>query len=86
MMWESWLAISLATALLLALLAAPVLAGGKPSFAAPGAGQVCCNAGGTVRSLDRASQQASPQGQQGITKVQEGDLGLRSEQPQRPAT
>ena len=71
MMWENWLALTLATALSLALLAAPVLAGGKPSFAGPGAGQVRGDAGGTVRGLDRASQQASPQGQQGITKAQE---------------
>ncbi len=62
----------MATALALALLAAPVAAGGgKPNFAGPGAGQVRSNAGGTDRGLDRASQQASPQGQQGITKAQE---------------
>ena len=71
MMWENWLAVTLATALSLALLAAPVVAGGKPSFAGPGANTVRSNVGGADRGLDRASHQASPQGQQGITKAQE---------------
>jgi len=71
MMWESWLAVTLTIALALALLAAPVVAGGgRPNFAGPGAGQVSGNAAG-ARGLDRASQQASPQGQQGIQKAQE---------------
>ena len=86
MMWESWLAISLATALLLALLAAPVLAGGKPGFVGPGAGRVRGNASSTVHGLDRASQQASPPGQQGIQDAKDAILTRCSEQSQRSAT
>lgn len=71
MMWEQWLAVSLATALALALLALPVAAAGRPSLVAPGASELHGNAGGAVRVLDGALQDRSPPEQQGITKAQQ---------------
>ncbi len=62
---------TLMAAVALAVLASPAAAGGKPSFAGPGAGASQGNAGGAVRGVERAMQKASPQGQQGIQKAQD---------------
>lgn len=71
MLWEHWLAVTLATALSLALLAVPVLAAGKPGFLGPGANALCSNVGGAGHGRDPASQQAPGEGPQGISKAQE---------------
>ncbi len=72
---------ALSVAVAFAVLASPVVAGGKPSFAGPGAGASQGNTGGAVRGLDRARQQASPQGQQGIQKAQDAINNAATKNP-----